>query len=62
MVSDIHGHVHYLEEILKKVGYSIQDTLGVVGDLIEKEPESLKAVLYIMKLCEENPNVFCKET
>ena len=58
VVSDIHGHVQYLEGILKKVGYSIRDTLVVVGDLIEKGPESLKAVRYIMKLREENPNVY----
>ena len=57
-VSDIHGHVHYLDGVLKKAEYSIEDTLVVVGDLIDKGPYSLKTVRYVMKLREENPNVY----
>ena len=57
-VSDIHGHAHYLEGVLKKVNFCAQDTLVIVGDMIEKGPESLKTVRYIMKLREENPNVY----
>ena len=41
-VSDIHGHAHYLEGVLKKANYSVKDTLVVVGDLIDKGPYSLK--------------------
>ena len=57
-VSDIHGHVHYLDGVLKKAEYSIEDTLVVVGDLIDKGPCSLKTVRYVMKLREENPKVY----
>ena len=57
-VSDIHGHAHYLEGVLKKANYSVKDTLVVVGDLIDKGPYSLKTVRYVMELREENPNVY----
>ena len=57
-VSDIHGHAHYLEGVLKKANYSVKDTLVIVGDLIDKGPYSLKTVRYVMKLKEENPNVY----
>lgn len=53
VVSDIHGYVHYLRGVLEKVGYTAKDTLVIVGDMIEKGPESLETVRYIMGLCEE---------
>lgn len=57
-VSDIHGTVDYLEGVLKKVHYTPQDVLVIVGDMIEKGEESLKTVQYILKLREENPRVY----
>ncbi len=57
-VSDIHGSVNYLDGVLKKVQYSKKDVLVIVGDVIEKGPESLKTVQYILRLMEENPNVY----
>lgn len=58
VVSDIHGYVNYLDGVLKKVGYSNRDALIIVGDIIEKGPESLKTVQYVLKLQEENSNVY----
>lgn len=58
VVSDIHGCVHYLEGVLKKAGYTPQDTLVIVGDMIEKGPESLKTVRCILDLQKENPKVY----
>lgn len=58
VVSDIHGYADYLEGVLKKVGYTNQDALVIVGDMIEKGPESLKTVRYILKLKEENPHIY----
>lgn len=57
-VSDIHGHAHYLDGVLKKANYSIKDTLVVVGDLIDKGPYNLKTVRYVMELRDANPNVY----
>lgn len=50
VVSDIHGHQAWLERLLARVGFSKKDMLILVGDFIEKGPESLKTVRYIMDL------------
>ena len=57
-VSDIHGNVKYLDGLLKKIGFSQEDTLIIVGDMIEKGPESLKTVRYVLDLKERNTNVY----
>lgn len=53
-VSDVHGQVNYLEGILKKVAFSKEDTLIIVGDLIEKGTESLKTVRFVLDLIEQD--------
>lgn len=57
-VSDIHGCVELLEGVLKKINYTSEDNLIIVGDIIEKGPRSLDTVRYILKLKEANPNVY----
>lgn len=49
-VSDIHGCVRYLEGLLKKLSFTRRDTLVIVGDSIEKGPESLETVRFILSL------------
>jgi len=46
VVSDVHGHFNHLVQLLRKLEYGGDDILVIVGDLIEKGPESLRAVLY----------------
>ena len=53
VTSDIHGHLHDLQKLLEKANFNENDILFIVGDMIEKGPESLKTLLYIMKLCEK---------
>ncbi len=50
VTSDIHGHLSYLKEILRKVSFSDEDILFIVGDMIEKGPENLNTLRYIMDL------------
>ncbi len=50
-VSDIHGHYAYLTGLLDRIGFGADDILVLVGDLIEKGPESLKTLRYVMELC-----------
>lgn len=57
-VSDVHGTVEYLKGVLEQVGYTAQDILVIVGDLIEKGPESLKTVRFVQKLMKENSQVY----
>lgn len=52
-ISDVHGHFEYLKKLLEKVNFSEKDILFIVGDIIEKGPESLKTLQYIMQLCKK---------
>lgn len=55
VVSDIHGHFDWLVQLLKKLEYGGDDILVIVGDLIDKGPESLRVVRYVMELCRRYP-------
>lgn len=52
MVSDIHGHATGLQRLLEKAKFCSDDILVIVGDLVEKGPESLKTVRLVMQLCQ----------
>lgn len=54
VLSDIHGHFNRLVQLLKKMEYDENDVLIIVGDLIEKGPESLRTVQYVMDLCRQH--------
>lgn len=49
-VSDIHGNLPSLKGVLAKTGFSKDDVLVLVGDLLEKGRESLGVLRYIMEL------------
>ena len=51
MISDIHGHAEGLKQLLEQVHFSKDDILVIVGDLVEKGPESLRTVRLVMELC-----------
>lgn len=55
VISDIHGHFDRLVQLLRKLEYGGDDLLIIVGDLIEKGPESLRVVQYVMELCRRHP-------
>lgn len=55
VVSDIHGHFNRLVQLLKKMEYGGDDILIIVGDLIDKGPESLRVVQYVMDLSRQHP-------
>lgn len=50
-ISDIHGNLPYLKGLLEKVRFSPDDQLMILGDLLEKGPDSLGTLRYIMQLC-----------
>ncbi len=54
-VSDIHGHPDRLFQLLRQLHYEKNDILVIVGDLIEKGPESLRVVQYVMDLARQHP-------
>lgn len=49
-VSDIHGNLPFLKALLDKAGFGPEDLLFVVGDFLEKGPESLATLRYLMEL------------
>ncbi|MDE7223137.1 MAG: metallophosphoesterase, partial [Acetatifactor sp.] len=55
VVSDIHGHLDRFIQLLRRMHYSGDDILVLVGDLIEKGPESLRVVQYVMDLARQHP-------
>ena len=58
VTSDIHGHCDWLEELLSRAKFTNDDILVIVGDIIQKGPENLKTLRYVMDLC-QNDNVTC---
>ena len=57
MISDIHGHDTVFRKLLSKAGFTADDALVIVGDLLEKGEESLKVIRTLMSL-EQTHNVF----
>ena len=49
-VSDIHGQLDYLQGLLDKCALTADDVLILVGDLLEKGPDSLGTLRYVMEL------------
>ena len=49
-VSDVHGNLPWLKGLLDKVDFTTDDALVLVGDLIEKGPDSLATLRYVMEL------------
>ena len=50
MTSDLHGHADDFRALLKKAGFSRDDILIIVGDLVEKGPQSLETLRMVMDL------------
>lgn len=52
-ISDIHGNLSCLKGLLKKVGFSQDDVLILVGDLLEKGRDSLAVLRFVLELQKE---------
>ena len=50
VTSDIHGYLSYLQGVLEKANFSEKDILIIVGDMLEKGPDSLGTLRYVMEL------------
>lgn len=53
VVSDIHGHYSHFLKLLEKLNLTENDTLYVLGDIIDRGPENINLVRKIMSM----PNV-----
>jgi len=52
VTGDIHGHPECLKGVLDRAGFSDEDTLVILGDIVEKGPDSLGALRLVIELCE----------
>lgn len=52
VTSDIHGQLGHLKGALETANFSKDDVLFIIGDMIEKGPNSLGVLRYVMELCE----------
>lgn len=50
VVSDVHGALGYLRGLLETVRFSADDLLIINGDLLEKGPQSLETLRFVMEL------------
>ena len=53
VISDIHGNLPYLKGLLEKAGFCRDDILILDGDFLEKGPDSIGTLHYIMELSRE---------
>lgn len=49
-VSDVHGNLPFLKGVLETVRFTPDDVLVIVGDLLEKGPDSLATLRYVREL------------
>ncbi|MEA4821244.1 MAG: metallophosphoesterase [Erysipelotrichales bacterium] len=59
-ISDIHGNYDGLINLLKNIGYRHKDILFILGDSIEKGPNSLEVIHFLMMLEKHNKVYFVK--
>lgn len=49
VMSDIHGYLNLFDSMLKQVEFSDDDTLYILGDVIDRGPDGIKILLKIMR-------------
>lgn len=53
VIGDIHGHIDLYHKMLRKIHFTDDDEMYIIGDVIDKGPEPIKLLLEIMT----TPNV-----
>ena len=52
VIADAHGEKALFDKMLEKIGLSDEDTLFVLGDIIDRGPEPIPLLLEIMGMIE----------
>ena len=53
VLSDIHGNLKRFESIMKQINLQPDDTLYILGDVVDRNPDGIKILRKLMKM----PNV-----
>ena len=48
-VSDIHGDLERFDKLLEKISFSEEDTMYVIGDVVDRGKEPIKLLIKIME-------------
>lgn len=56
-ISDIHGHLDRFKQLLKKVNYTTNDYLVILGDFVEKGDQVIETIHYVQEL-DKNDRVY----
>ncbi len=55
VISDIHGNYTVFRSLLSQLRYSRNDILILLGNIVERGPESLRTLRFVMELSSTNP-------
>lgn len=55
VMSDIHGEYDMFMELLKEINFKEDDTLYILGDILDRGPNPIRTILKLMEM----PNVIC---
>ncbi len=58
-ISDIHGCLQTFKDLLKQLNFSKQDTLYLLGDYIDRGPDSKGVIDYIWEMQRSGYEVYC---
>ena len=50
VLSDIHGNLRRFESIMEQINLQSDDTLYVLGDVVDRYPDGIKILRRIMKM------------
>ena len=48
-MSDIHGNLPFFRSVMRQIRLRKNDTLYILGDVIDRHPDGIKILKYIMK-------------
>jgi len=59
-ISDVHGHVDHLKNLISKVNLKEDDYLIIIGDFINRGPQSYETFKYIQQLSKRSNTIILK--
>ena len=48
LISDIHGYLDKFKELLEKIKFSEKDTLYILGDIVDRGPQVIDLIRFVM--------------
>ena len=61
VMTDIHGCLKTFKQLIEKIGFSKSDRLYLLGDLIDRGPDSKGVIDYVWQLQNEGYKIECIE-